>query len=235
MLEVRGLSVAYGGITALRAVDLTVHTGEVVALIGANGAGKSTLLAAVSGLVKPLAGEVVFRGRSLAGRGTHLRARDGLIMVPEGRKVFANLSVRENLILGGYHRPHNREFQADLDHILGLFPRLAERFSQAAGTLSGGERQMLALGRALMGRPKLLLLDEPSLGLSPLLVREVFGMIASIHDQGMTVLLIEQNAVAALKLADRGYVLQNGRVVLSGSGRELLADERVQRSYLGLE
>lgn len=235
MLKVRGLSVAYGGIQALRGVDLDVAAGEIVTLIGANGAGKSTLLAAVSGLVKPSAGQVWFQGREVTGRRAFLQARAGLILVPEGRKVFANLSVRENLILGGYHRAHNPQFQRDLAGVLELFPRLAERLGQAAGTLSGGERQMLALGRALMGRPRLLMMDEPSLGLSPLLVREVFGMIRRIHQQGVTVLLIEQNAAQALRAADRGYVLQNGRVVLSGPGGDLLQDPRVRKSYLGMD
>jgi branched-chain amino acid transport system ATP-binding protein len=224
MLEVQGLVVRYGGITALRGVDLAVREGEIVTLIGANGAGKSTLLSAVMGLVKPAAGRVRFQGRDITGRKAHLLSRQGLIMVPEGRRVFANLSVHENLLLGAYARPMDQELAADLEQVYRTFPRLAERRRQAAGTLSGGEQQMLALGRALMGRPRLLMLDEPSLGLAPLLVAEVFEIIRRIHAQGVTVLLIEQNAAAALSIAHRGYVLETGRVVLSGTGQELMAD-----------
>ncbi|MFH1060719.1 MAG: ABC transporter ATP-binding protein [Pseudomonadota bacterium] len=235
MLEVTDLVVDYGGIRALKGVDLDVHRGEIVSLIGANGAGKSTLLAAVCGLVRPSAGRVRYQGREVTGHKAHRLSRQGLILVPEGRRVFANLAVEENLILGGYARPWGQEQRRDLGRIYETFPRLLERRHQKAGTLSGGEQQMLALGRALMGRPKLLMMDEPSLGLAPLLVAEVFRIIRSIRDQGVTMLLIEQNAAAALAIADRGYVLETGRVVLSGSGRELMADGRVQRSYLGMD
>ncbi len=235
MLEVRGLEVRYGGIVALRAVDLAVRQGEIVTLIGANGAGKSTLLAAVSGLVRPVAGQVFYQGRPVTGHKAHRLSRQGLILAPEGRRVFANLAVEENLILGGYFRPWDRRQRQDLERIYADFPRLAERRHQKAGTLSGGEQQMLALGRALMGRPALLMLDEPSLGLAPLLVAEVFKIIRRIRDDGVTILLIEQNAAAALNIADRGYVLENGQVVLSGPGRELMADGRVQRAYLGMD
>jgi branched-chain amino acid transport system ATP-binding protein len=235
VLEVRGLEVRYGGIVALRAVDLAVSQGEIVALIGANGAGKSTLLGAVSGLVRPAAGQVFYQGRPVTGHKAHRLSRQGLILAPEGRRVFANLAVEENLILGGYSRPWDLRQRQDLERIYADFPRLAERRHQKAGTLSGGEQQMLALGRALMGRPALLMLDEPSLGLAPLLVAEVFKIIRRIRDDGVTILLIEQNAAAALTIADRGYVLENGRVVLGGPGRELMADGRVQRAYLGMD
>ena len=235
MLEVRGLDVRYGGIKALQGVDLSVAQGEIVCLIGANGAGKSTLLAAVSGLLKPTSGSIEFKGRQVGGQKACRLSRQGLILVPEGRRVFANLSVEENLILGGYFRPRGREQEQDLEEIFATFPRLAERRRQQAGTLSGGEQQMLALGRGLMGRPSLLMLDEPSLGLAPLLVAEVFQIIRRIHQRGVTVLLIEQNAAAALAIAHRGYVLEVGRVVLSGSGQDLGADGRVQRAYLGMD
>ncbi|KMY69194.1 hypothetical protein AAU61_06780 [Desulfocarbo indianensis] len=235
MLEVRGLTVRYGGITALRQVGLEVKKGEIVTLIGSNGAGKSSLLAAVMGQVRPAAGGVSYLGKEVAGRKPHRLARQGLVLVPEGRRIFANLTVRENLLLGGYAHAHDKQAPQDLEQVYGLFPRLAERRSQTAGTLSGGEQQMLALGRGLMSRPRLLMLDEPSLGLAPLLVAEVFHIIRRIHDQGVTVLLIEQNAAAALHIAQRGYVLENGRVALSGSGPELMADGRVQRAYLGME
>jgi len=235
MLDVKGLSVRYGGISALRQVDLSVAQGEIVCLIGANGAGKSTLLGAVSGLIKPSDGTITFQGRAITGHKAHRLSRQGLILVPEGRRVFANLSVEENLILGGYFRPRGREQQADMAEVYDTFPRLAERRAQQAGTLSGGEQQMLALGRALMGRPKLLMMDEPSLGLAPLMVAEVFSIIRRIHQRGVTVLLIEQNAAAALAVAHRGYVLEVGRVVLSGGGQELAGDGRVQRAYLGMD
>jgi len=234
MLEVRGLVVRYGGITALRKVDLKVDQGEIVCLVGANGAGKSTLLLAVSGLVRPSAGRIIFEEQDIAGHKASRLPRRGLILVPEGRRVFANLSVSENLALGGYVYPRDARQRQDLDEVLEMFPRLAERLSQKAGTLSGGEQQMLALGRALMGRPRLLMMDEPSLGLSPLLVAEVFHTIRRIRERGVTVLLIEQNASAALAVADRGYVLEVGKVVLSGTGRDLAADPRVQRAYLGM-
>jgi branched-chain amino acid transport system ATP-binding protein len=235
MLEVRGLTVRYGGITALREVSLQVGGGEIVALIGANGAGKSTLLAAVMGQVKPAQGSIAFQGDDITNHKPHRLARRGLVLVPEGRRVFANLSVHENLLLGGYAHPMDAALSGDLELVYEIFPRLAERRRQTAGTLSGGEQQMLALGRGLMSRPRLMMLDEPSLGLAPLLVMEVFGIIRRIHDQGVTVLLIEQNAAAALQIAQRGYVLETGQVVLSGSGRELMADGRVQRAYLGMD
>ncbi len=235
MLEVSGLTVRYGGIQALKGVDLTVEEGEIVTLVGANGAGKSTLLAAISGLLSPDQGSIRFQGREITGRPAHRLSRRGLILVPEGRKVFANLTVEENLELGGYFRPRDQALTRDLEMVYQTFPRLAERRRQAAGTLSGGEQQMLALGRGLMSRPRLLMLDEPSLGLAPLLVAEVFAIIRRIHEGGVTVLLVEQNAAAALAIAHRGYVLETGRVVLAGSGRQLMADGRVQRAYLGMD
>ncbi len=233
MLGVEDLVVNYGGIRALRGVSLEVDQGRVVTLVGSNGAGKSTLLRTVCGLVKPAAGRVTFEGRDVTGWATHRVMRRGLAMVPEGRRVFVNLSVLENLSLGGYHRPRDEAWQADLDRVFALFPRLAERSRQAAGTLSGGEQQMLALGRGLMGGPRLLLLDEPSLGLAPRLVDEVFGVIERIRRDGMTILLVEQNAAVALEVADYGYVLAGGRIVLHGPGRDLLEDERVRDAYLG--
>ena len=235
MLEIAGLVVRYGGITALRGVDLRVDQGEIVCLIGANGAGKSTLLGAASGLLKPAAGKIIFQGREVTGVKAHKLARQGLILTPEGRRVFANLTVHENLILGGYSRKQDSEHDADLDRVYATFPRLAQRRHQYAGTLSGGEQQMLALGRSLMSRPKLLMLDEPSLGLAPLLVAEVFNIIRRIAAQGVTILLVEQNASAALSISRRGYVLETGKVVLTGSGKELAADGRVQRAYLGMD
>ncbi len=234
MLKLEGLSVRYGAIQALSQVSLEVGQGEIVTLLGANGAGKSTLLQAVSGLMRPAAGRVIFDGADVTGRKASRLSRQGLILVPEGRRVFANLSVLENLLLGGYFRPQDQEFARDLEQVWTTFPRLAERKKQKAGTLSGGEQQMLALGRALMGRPRLLMMDEPSLGLAPLLVAEVFRVIAHIRAQGVTVLLVEQNASAALAIADRGYVLELGRVTLSGSGHDLINDRRVQCAYLGM-
>ncbi len=233
MLEVRDLRVNYGGIRALLGVTLDVDEGRVVTLVGANGAGKSTLLRAICGLVKPQGGRIVFDGRDLTGWATHKVMRRGLAMVPEGRRVFVNLSVLENLSLGGYHRPRDKAWQTDLDRMFELFPRLAERRTQAAGTLSGGEQQMLALARGLMSRPRLLLLDEPSLGLAPKLVDEVFGVIERIRAAGVTILLVEQNAAGALEVADYGYVLAGGAVVIEGPGQKLLDDQRVRDAYLG--
>ncbi len=235
MLEIRGLVVRYGGITALRGVDLHVDEGEIACLIGSNGAGKSTLLGAASGLLKPAAGKIIFQGREITGTKAHKLARQGLILTPEGRRVFANLTVHENLVLGGYSRKRDSEHDADIDRIYETFPRLAQRRHQYAGTLSGGEQQMLALGRSLMSQPKLLMLDEPSLGLAPLLVAEVFNIIRRIAAQGVTILLVEQNASAALSISKRGYVLETGKVVLTGGGKELAADGRVQRAYLGMD
>jgi branched-chain amino acid transport system ATP-binding protein len=233
VLEVRDLKVNYGGIRALLGLTMEVAEGRVVTLVGANGAGKSTLLRTICGLVRPQAGQILFTGQDLTGWPTHRIMRQGLAMVPEGRRVFANLSVMENLSLGGYHRPRDKSWRDDLDRVFDLFPRLAERPSQAAGTLSGGEQQMLALARGLMSAPRLLLLDEPSLGLAPRLVDEVFGVIERIREAGVTILLVEQNAAGALEAADYGYVLAGGAVVIEGPGQKLLDDQRVRDAYLG--
>ncbi|HQK48974.1 MAG TPA: ABC transporter ATP-binding protein, partial [Syntrophales bacterium] len=206
---------------------------KVVTLVGANGAGKSTLLRAVSGLVPVSGGKIRYAGRDILGIPSHRIAREGIAMSPEGRRVFVNLSVYENLLMGAYCRDDRKEIDRDIEWIFETFPRLLERRDQPAATLSGGEQQMLALGRALMSRPRLLLLDEPSLGLAPLLIREVFRVITKIHQEGTTILLIEQNAMAALHVADYGYVLETGEIVLEGTGKDLLCDERVKKAYLG--
>jgi len=233
VLEIKDLHVYYGGIHALKGVSLFVPEGKIVTLIGANGAGKTTTLKAVCALVRPAGGEITFLGRSLLGLKTPNIIRQGITLAPEGRRVFPNLTVRENLILGAYARRDAAGIRSDMEWVYSLFPRLKERERQLAGTLSGGEQQMLAVGRALMSRPRLLMLDEPSLGLAPLLVQEILGIIRRINAEGKTILLIEQNARAALELADYGYVLETGKVVLSGTGRDLLADDRVRRAYLG--
>lgn len=233
MLKVEGLNVHYGGIHALKTVSIHVPEEKVVTLVGANGAGKSTLLRAVSGLVPASSGSIRYTGREILGIPSHRIAREGIAMSPEGRRVFVNLSVYENLLMGAYCRDDKKEIDWDIEWIFETFPRLLERRDQPAATLSGGEQQMLALGRALMSRPKLLLLDEPSLGLAPLLIREVFRVITKIHQEGTTILLIEQNAMAALNVADYGYVLETGEIVLEGTGKDLLCDERVKKAYLG--
>ena len=232
LLEIRGLEVSYGGIRAVKGIDLEVDAGEMVCLIGANGAGKSSTLRAISGLVPAAPGAVRFGGSDLAGAPAFRRAREGLVMVPEGRGVFAQLSVEENLAMGAYPRADG-EVDTDRARVFGLFPRLKERRRQTAGTLSGGEQQMLAIGRALMSRPKLLALDEPSMGLAPIAVRKIFEVIRDINRAGVTVLLVEQNARAALALAARGYVMDSGAITLSGEARALLADSRVREAYLG--
>jgi branched-chain amino acid transport system ATP-binding protein len=233
MLEIDGLNVHYGGIHALRNASLHVPEKTIVTLVGANGAGKSTLLRAICGLVPATSGSIRFMRRSITGIAPHEITREGIAMSPEGRRVFVNLSVSENLLMGAYVRPDGKEIERDVQWIFEVFPRLKERRNQPAGTLSGGEQQMLALGRALMSRPKLLLLDEPSLGLAPLLIRDVFRVIGEIHREGGTILLIEQNAMAALHVADYGYVMESGEIVLQGAGKDLLADDRVRRAYLG--
>jgi branched-chain amino acid transport system ATP-binding protein len=232
VLKIVNLAAAYGSIPALSGVSLQVPAGQIVALIGANGAGKSTLMRTITGLQRPQQGKIIFRGREIQGLSTPEIMRRGLALCPEGRRIFPHLTVAENLILGGYYSQKRRR-QRDMAQIFELFPRLAERQQQLAGTLSGGEQQMLALGRALMSRPTLLLLDEPSLGLAPLLVQEVFKTLARINRRGTTILLVEQNAVAALKLAHYGYVLENGRLTLEGTGRELLNHPRMRSAYLG--
>ena len=232
LLEIRGLEVRYGGIRAVKGIDLEVGAGEMVCLIGANGAGKSSTLRAISGLVPTAPGAVRFGGTDLAGAPAFRRARAGLVMVPEGRGVFAQLSVEENLAMGAYVRA-DAEIQPDRARVFELFPRLGERRRQIAGTLSGGEQQMLAIGRALMSRPKLLALDEPSMGLAPIAAQKILQVIRDINRSGVTVLLVEQNARSALALAHRAYVMESGEIALSGEARALLVDPRVREAYLG--
>ena len=232
LLKITDLKVAYGGIQAVKAVSLEVRRGELVSLIGANGAGKTTTLKAITGLQAVADGEIQFMGQSIKGQGAWDLARQGLVMVPEGRGTFARMTIVENLQMGAYLRKGS-EIEADIERIFAIFPRLKERSKQLAGTLSGGEQQMLAMGRGLMARPKLLLLDEPSMGLSPLMVDKIFEVISDIHRQGVTLLLVEQNASRALQLANRGYVMESGEVTISGEGRALLLDPQVRAAYLG--
>jgi branched-chain amino acid transport system ATP-binding protein len=232
MLEVRGLEVAYGGIRAVKGIDLDVSGGEVVTLIGANGAGKTTTLKALSGLVRPRAGRVSYDGSDVTGLPPHELVKRGLALVPEGRGVFGRLTIEENLAMGAYTR-RDREVAKDYERAYGLFPRLAERRSQPAGTLSGGEQQMLAIARALMSRPRLLLLDEPSMGLAPLMVQKIFETIRSVAAEGVTMLLVEQNAKLALETCSRGYVMETGSIALSDDARALLVNPQVKRAYLG--
>ena len=231
MLKIENLHVSYGGIKALRGVSLEVPDGKIVTLIGANGAGKSTTLKSISGLVRPRSASILYRGRELFGKTPDQIVKEGIVLVPEGRRVFANLTVKENLRIGAYLRQDS--LSEDFEHVFQLFPRLREREWQLAGTLSGGEQQMLAVARALMARPQLIMMDEPSLGLAPLVVQDIFKIIRTINEQGITVLLIEQNANMALKIADRAYVLETGRITLSGTGAELLENEQVKEAYLG--
>ena len=232
MLKVSDLHVYYGSIHAVKGVSFAVHEGEVVTLIGANGAGKSTILNTVSGLLHPRSGSILFHGKDLLGVPSHKLVGMGLAQVPEGRHVFLQMTVQENLEMGAFSQPSSG-IEADLESVYQRFPRLLERRKQIAGTLSGGEQQMLAMGRALMSRPKLLMLDEPSLGLAPLVVQGIFDIIRTVNEQGVTVLLIEQNANMALKIADLAYVLESGTITMSGTGAELLADSRVKEAYLG--
>jgi branched-chain amino acid transport system ATP-binding protein len=232
LLELTDVHVYYGAIHALKGVSLTVEAGEIVTLIGANGAGKSTTLRAISSLLRPRTGSVTFEGKELTRLAPEQIVRRGVCQVPEGRRIFANLSVLENLEMGAYTR-RDREVKADLHKVMDTFPRLRERITQSAGTLSGGEQQMLAIGRALMGRPRMLLLDEPSLGLAPFMVQEIFRIIREINEQGTTILLVEQNAHMALGAAGRGYVLETGQVVLADTGQALLHNPDVRRAYLG--
>jgi branched-chain amino acid transport system ATP-binding protein len=233
LLEVENLVARYGRITALTGISLHVDEGEIVALIGANGAGKTTTLRAISGFVRPAAGRILFDGQDLRGRAPHAIVRLGIGHSPEGRRVFPRMTVRENLELGAFTRSSKREVAADTEHVLDTFPRLRERIGQQAGTMSGGEQQMLAIGRALMGRPRLLLLDEPSLGLSPLLVQTIFSVIREINARGTTILLIEQNATQALAVSARGYVLEVGAVTHEDTSANLSASPAVQEAYLG--
>ncbi len=233
MLAVEDLRVAYGQIEAVKGVSFSVDAGQVVTLIGGNGAGKTTTLRTLSGLLRPVSGRVVFEGEDITSLPAHHIVRRGVAHSPEGRRIFPRLTVRENLELGAFIRRDPEGVQADLARVLELFPVLGERSSQAAGTLSGGEQQMLAIGRALMSRPRLLMLDEPSMGLSPIMMQRILSTVRELKEQGTTILLVEQNAQAALSLADRGYVIETGRIVLSGTGPELLANEDVRKAYLG--
>ena len=233
MLRIADLNVYYGAIHALKGISLEVHQGEIVTLIGANGAGKSTTLRTISGLIAPKSGAVDFEGQGIAGLGAHDIVRRGISQVPEGRRIFADMTVLENLELGAFIRNDKDGIASDMEMVFTRFPRLKERISQQAGTLSGGEQQMLAMGRALMSRPRLLLLDEPSMGLAPLLIKEIFSIIVDINKTGTTVLLVEQNANMALSIANRAYVLETGRITLAGDARELAASEDVRKAYLG--
>ena len=234
ILEIKNLVVSYGGIEAVKGIDLKVEEGKIVTLIGSNGAGKSTTLKAVAGLVKPKSCEILLNGANLVGKSTDQIVSSGVTLVPEGRRVFSGLTVQQNLSMGAYTRHDGKDaIQSDYDMVFDLLPRLKERRNQPAGTLSGGEQQMLAVGRALMCKPKILLLDEPSMGLAPILVEQIFGIIRELHASGTTILLVEQNAQAALEVADRAYVLETGRIVLSGTGAELMASDQVQKAYLG--
>ncbi|GEN35630.1 MULTISPECIES: ABC transporter ATP-binding protein [Aneurinibacillus] len=233
MLKVDEINVYYGNIQALKGVSLEINQGEIVTLIGANGAGKSTLLKAISGLLKPKQGEIMYLNQSIAGKPAQTIVKQGISHVPEGRRVFANMTVEENLELGAFLRNDKDGIRQDFEKVYELFPRLLERRKQLSGTLSGGEQQMLAMGRALMARPRLLLLDEPSMGLSPLLVKTIFRIIEEINETGTTILLVEQNANMALSIADRAYVIETGRVVLSGTADELNASDQVRMAYLG--
>lgn len=233
MLELVDVNVYYGAIHALKGINLKVNEGEIVTLIGANGAGKSTTLKTISGILKPKSGKVIFKGTDINKTKAHQVVELGISHVPEGRRVFASMSIMENLEMGAYTRSDKAEIKKDYDKIFEMFPRLLERKNQMAGTLSGGEQQMLAMGRALMARPKLLLLDEPSMGLAPLIVKQIFSIIKDINEKGTTVLLIEQNASMALKIAHRAYVIQNGSIEMEGNAQELLNDDSVKSAYLG--
>ena len=234
LLEVKDLNVYYGAIHALQGISFTVNQGEIVTLIGANGAGKSTTLRTVSGLLRPRRGSVTFKNEDITMMPAEQIVRRGVVHVPEGRKIFAPLTVRENLEMGAYTRNDAAEIQQSLDRVFASFPRLKERINQAGGTLSGGEQQMLATGRGLMSRPTLLLLDEPSMGLSPIMVEEIFRIIKEINSQGTSILLVEQNALMALQVASRAYVLETGRIILEGSAKELRESARVKEAYLGV-
>ncbi|CAN7192561.1 ABC transporter ATP-binding protein [Peribacillus frigoritolerans] len=233
MLKIEDINVYYGNIQALKGVSMEINEGEIVTLIGANGAGKSTLLKTISGLLKPKQGKVLFEGDSIGGKAAQAIVKLGISHVPEGRRVFANMTVAENLELGAYLRKDKGGIHKDMEKVYELFPRLLERIKQQAGTLSGGEQQMLAMGRALMAKPRLLLLDEPSMGLAPLLVKQIFNIIQEISESGTTILLVEQNANLALSIADRAYVVETGRIVLSGNAEELTSSEEIKMAYLG--
>jgi branched-chain amino acid transport system ATP-binding protein len=233
LLKVSGLKVAYGGIQAVKGVDFEVREGELVSLIGSNGAGKTTTMKAITGTLPFVDGDIEFLGRSIKGRGAWDLVGEGLVMVPEGRGVFTRMTITENLQIGAYIRNDKDGIAADIERMFTIFPRLRERKDQLAGTMSGGEQQMLAMGRALMAQPKVLLLDEPSMGLSPIMVDKIFEVVKSVYDQGVTVLLVEQNASRALQIADRGYVMESGVVTMGGDARAMLDDPRVRAAYLG--
>ena len=233
MLDIKDINVYYGAIHAIKGISLYVNEGEIVTLIGANGAGKSTTLRTISGLLKPKTGSITFLNKDIAGMPAHKIVAEGISQVPEGRRIFAEMTVMENLELGAFIRDDTKTIAQDLKMVFRRFPRLEERKLQLAGTLSGGEQQMLAMGRALMSRPKLLLLDEPSMGLAPLLIREIFNIIVDINKTGTTVLLVEQNANMALSIANRAYVLETGRITISGDAKELAASEEIRKAYLG--
>ncbi|VTU40029.1 LIV-I protein F [Variovorax sp. PBS-H4] len=233
LLKVSGLKVAYGGIQAVKGIDFEVREGELVSLIGSNGAGKTTTMKAITGTLPFIAGSIEFLGKSIKGRGAWDLVGEGLVMVPEGRGVFTRMTITENLQIGAYIRKDKAEIAKDIDRVFATFPRLKERATQLAGTMSGGEQQMLAMGRALMARPKVLLLDEPSMGLSPIMVDKIFEVVKQVYDQGVTVLLVEQNASRALQLADRGYVMESGLITMSGDAKVMLSDPKVRAAYLG--
>jgi branched-chain amino acid transport system ATP-binding protein len=233
LLKVSGLKVAYGGIQAVKGVDFEVHEGELVTLIGSNGAGKTTTMKAITGLLPMNAGDIQYQGQSIRGRGAWDLVKQGLAMVPEGRGVFTRMSITENLLMGAHIRSDKAGIAQDLERVFTTFPRLKERRDQLAGTMSGGEQQMLAMGRALMSRPKVLLMDEPSMGLSPIMVDKIFEVVGEVHRQGVTILLVEQNASRALEIADRGYVMESGVISMSGAAREMLTDPKVRAAYLG--
>jgi len=233
LLKVSGLKVAYGGIQAVKGVDFEVQEGELVTLIGSNGAGKTTTMKAITGLQPLNAGDIQYLGQSIRGRGAWDLVKQGLAMVPEGRGVFTRMSIAENLLMGAHIRKDKAGIAQDMDRVFGIFPRLHERREQLAGTMSGGEQQMLAMGRALMSRPKVLLMDEPSMGLSPIMVDKIFEVVGEVHKQGVTILLVEQNASRALEIADRGYVMESGIISMSGQARDMLNDPKVRAAYLG--
>jgi len=233
LLKITGLQVAYGGIKAVKGVDLHVNEGELVTLIGSNGAGKTTTMKAITGTLPPASGDIEYMGKSIKGKGAWDLVKDGLAMVPEGRGVFSRMTIIENLQMGAYIRNDKAEIASDMEKMFSIFPRLRERKDQLAGTMSGGEQQMLAMGRALMSRPKVLLLDEPSMGLSPIMVDKIFEVVKDVSGQGVTILLVEQNASRALGIADRGYVMESGIVTMNGDAKDLLNDPRVRAAYLG--
>ncbi|TSE21348.1 High-affinity branched-chain amino acid transport ATP-binding protein LivF [Tepidimonas alkaliphilus] len=233
LLKVTGLKVSYGGIKAVKGIDLEVREGELVTLIGSNGAGKTTTMKAITGMLLAEAGEIVYQGQPIRGVGSWDLVKRGLAMVPEGRGVFTRMTIVENLLMGAYTRRDKAEIQRDIERMFALFPRLKERKDQLAGTMSGGEQQMLAMARALMSRPRLLLLDEPSMGLSPIMVDKIFEVVRDVHAQGMTILLVEQNARRALQVADRGYVMDSGEIIMHGEAKAMLDDPKVRAAYLG--